>query len=60
MPNTVPGTVTAASLRRAAHEQLWKDADYKAQKAGPHHTVYWTSGERYQGEWFDNKRQGVD
>mmetsp|Transcript_10531 Transcript_10531/g.28830 ORF Transcript_10531/g.28830 Transcript_10531/m.28830 type:complete len:247 (+) Transcript_10531:170-910(+) len=56
MPPWVPGTVTAASLRR--EEPLWREADQKAQKKGPHHTVYWTSGERYQGEWFDNKRQG--
>lgn len=30
----------------------------QAQKDGPHHTVYWNSGERYQGEWKDNKKHG--
>lgn len=37
---------------------MWKSWDRKAQKDGPHHTVYWTTGERYQGEWRDNKKHG--
>lgn len=56
MPPTIPGTLTADSLRRK--EQLWKTHDLKAQKDGPHGTVYWVSGERYQGEWRDNQRHG--
>ena len=30
----------------------------QAQKNGTRHTVFWTKGEKYQGEWADNKRQG--
>eukprot|EP00955_Chlamydomonas_euryale_P084431 363965-Chlamydomonas_euryale.AAC.14 len=30
----------------------------QAQKQGPRNTVYWTTGERYQGEWSDNKKHG--
>ncbi|GFH30673.1 MORN repeat-containing protein 3, partial [Haematococcus lacustris] len=56
MPPVIPGTITAESTRRT--EQLWKTHDIKAQKEGAHHTVYWVSGERYQGEWSDNKRHG--
>lgn len=56
MPPVIPGTVTADTVRR--REPLWKNWDRKAQKEGPHHTVYWTTGERYQGEWRDNKKHG--
>ncbi|KXZ53902.1 hypothetical protein GPECTOR_6g820 [Gonium pectorale] len=56
MPPNIPGTLTAESLR--SKEKLWKTADQKAQKEGPHHTVYWTTGERYQGSWKDNKKHG--
>jgi hypothetical protein len=56
MPLVIPGTLTAASLRKK--EQLWKTWDGKAQKDGPHGTVYWTTGERYQGEWRENKKHG--
>lgn len=56
MPPNIPGTLTAASLRRK--EQLWKTSDALAQKDGPRHTVYWNTGERYQGEWQDNKKHG--
>lgn len=30
----------------------------QAQKEGSHGTVYWVSGERYQGAWRDNQRHG--
>ncbi|PNW80755.1 hypothetical protein CHLRE_07g328350v5 [Chlamydomonas reinhardtii] len=58
MPPNIPGTLTAESLRRKQGDQLWKTSDQKAQKEGPHHTVYWTTGERYQGSWKDNKKHG--
>lgn len=56
MPPNIPGTLTAESLRRT--EQLWKTSDRKAQKEGQHHTVFWTTGTKYQGEWKDNKKHG--
>ncbi|KAG1678164.1 hypothetical protein FOA52_016101 [Chlamydomonas sp. UWO 241] len=56
MPPAIPGTLTAASLRRK--EQLWKTSDERAQKEGPRNTIYWNTGERYQGEWSDNKKHG--
>ena len=39
-------------------EPLWKEWDYKAQKKGVHHTVYSVNGDRYTGEWDDNKKNG--
>lgn len=52
----------ARAMRACGPSRLWLraclPASLQAQKEGPHHTVYWTTGERYQGEWFDNKRQG--
>jgi len=35
--------------------QLWKQHDQKAQKAGPHSMVYFVNGNKYQGNWYDNK-----
>ncbi|XP_051540531.1 MORN repeat-containing protein 3 [Myxocyprinus asiaticus] len=35
--------------------KLW---DKKAQKCGPHHTVYSVNGDQYKGEWLDNKKHG--
>eukprot|EP00199_Chlamydomonas_sp_CCMP681_P005883 CAMPEP_0119101646 /NCGR_PEP_ID=MMETSP1180-20130426/641_1 /TAXON_ID=3052 ORGANISM="Chlamydomonas cf sp, Strain CCMP681" /NCGR_SAMPLE_ID=MMETSP1180 /ASSEMBLY_ACC=CAM_ASM_000741 /LENGTH=247 /DNA_ID=CAMNT_0007085797 /DNA_START=75 /DNA_END=818 /DNA_ORIENTATION=+ len=52
----IPGTITADSSRRTT--PLWKTSDSKAQKEGLHGTVYWVSGERYQGEWRNNLRHG--
>uniref|UniRef100_A0A7S1XBI5 MORN repeat-containing protein 3 n=1 Tax=Tetraselmis chuii TaxID=63592 RepID=A0A7S1XBI5_9CHLO len=39
-------------------EQAWKHWDRDAQKEGPRHTVYWTTGEQYTGAWKNNKRHG--
>ena len=38
--------------------QLWKTNDRRAQKAGPHATVFWTNSNTYAGEWRDNKKEG--
>uniref|UniRef100_A0A7S0VCF5 MORN repeat-containing protein 3 n=1 Tax=Polytomella parva TaxID=51329 RepID=A0A7S0VCF5_9CHLO len=56
MPPIIPGTLTADTFR--SKEKLWYFSDIKAKKAGPHHTVYWVSGEKYQGDWSDNKKHG--
>ncbi|XP_016415839.1 MORN repeat-containing protein 3-like [Sinocyclocheilus rhinocerous] len=39
-------------------EPLVKLWDKKAQKCGPHHTVYSVNGDQYTGEWMDNKKHG--
>ncbi|XP_030623967.1 MORN repeat-containing protein 3 [Chanos chanos] len=39
-------------------EPLVKLWDRKAQKCGLRHTVYFANGDKYTGEWLDNKRHG--
>ena len=37
---------------------LWKKWDMNAQKQGFRHTVYTMNGDKYIGEWDDNKKDG--
>lgn len=39
-------------------EFLWKEWDYKVQKKGVYYIVYLVNGDRYIGEWDDNKKNG--
>ncbi|GMH40083.1 hypothetical protein BSKO_07987 [Bryopsis sp. KO-2023] len=56
MAPNIPGTVTAESLTRS--EQLWKTWDRDAKKEGERRTVYWVGGNKYLGEWKNNKKHG--
>ena len=66
-----------AGLRTQLQERLWRQNDAKANKTGPHHTIYWVrkkkhkpgalssekheqymTGNRYTGDWVDNKKEG--
>ncbi|KAJ3064306.1 hypothetical protein HDU98_012270 [Podochytrium sp. JEL0797] len=37
---------------------LWVQRDVLSRKNGAHATVFMVNGDRYLGEWFDNKKQG--
>lgn len=38
--------------------QIWKDWDMKANKQGLLHTVYFSNGNEYTGEWQNNTKHG--
>ncbi|KAL2913101.1 hypothetical protein HK105_207446 [Polyrhizophydium stewartii] len=52
-----------SKLRIARHADIaktprWRVKDKLSQKMGPHATVYLINGDRYIGDWKDNKRHG--
>ncbi|KAI8920505.1 hypothetical protein BC831DRAFT_479341 [Entophlyctis helioformis] len=57
------GTQQRHALTIARHADIakvprWQVKDRLSQKAGPHATVYLINGDRYIGDWKDNKRHG--
>ena len=40
-------------------QPLWKEWDNTAQKNGSRHAVYSVNGDQYNGEWKDNKKEGI-
>jgi hypothetical protein len=51
------------SLRLSRHisnqeSSNWKIRDKLSEKNGPHATIYLINGDRYMGDWKDNKRHG--
>ncbi|XP_028680107.1 MORN repeat-containing protein 3 [Erpetoichthys calabaricus] len=45
-------------MKSRQREPLWTEWDKKAQKSGLRHTVYYVGGDKYTGEWLDNKKHG--